>query len=99
MIVPECFTVEQRDAGRGQGERRPLRRITIASARVLVLGITFKENCPDLRNTRVIDLVRELQRFGAAVDVHDPWPECAEGRTALRHRCSATGPSRRAAKR
>ena len=52
----------------------------IAGARVLVLGFTFKENCPDLRNTRVIDLVRELQGFGARVDVYDPWADGAEAR-------------------
>ena len=52
----------------------------IAGARVLVLGFTFKENCPDLRNTRVIDLVRELQGFGVKVDVHDPWADRAEAR-------------------
>jgi UDP-N-acetyl-D-galactosamine dehydrogenase len=44
---------------------------------VLVLGITFKENCPDIRNSKVVDLVRELQKFGAGVDVYDPW---ADGR-------------------
>ncbi|NIZ62582.1 Vi polysaccharide biosynthesis UDP-N-acetylglucosamine C-6 dehydrogenase TviB [Sedimentitalea sp. CY04] len=48
------------------------RRIQMADARVLVLGLTFKENCPDLRNTRVIDVVRGLEEFGVAVDVHDP---------------------------
>jgi UDP-N-acetyl-D-glucosamine/UDP-N-acetyl-D-galactosamine dehydrogenase len=52
----------------------------IAGARVLVLGFTFKENCPDLRNTRVIDLVRELQGFGAEVDVFDPWIDRVEAR-------------------
>jgi UDP-N-acetyl-D-galactosamine dehydrogenase len=52
----------------------------IAGARVLVLGFTFKENCPDLRNTRVIDLVRELQGFGARVDVYDPCADGAEAR-------------------
>ena len=40
---------------------------------MLVLGFTFKENCPDIRNTKVSDLVRELQEFGAKVDVTDPW--------------------------
>ncbi|NRB34946.1 MAG: nucleotide sugar dehydrogenase [Rhodobacteraceae bacterium] len=44
----------------------------LAEARILVLGLTFKENCPDLRNTRVIDVIRELQDYGATVDVHDP---------------------------
>ncbi|HTV87256.1 MAG TPA: nucleotide sugar dehydrogenase [Dyella sp.] len=52
----------------------------IRGSRVLVLGLTFKENCPDLRNTRVVDLVRELQSFGAAVDVHDPWADADEAR-------------------
>lgn len=47
----------------------------VKGARVLVLGFTFKENCPDLRNTRVIDLVSELREFGAAVDIHDPWAD------------------------
>ncbi len=51
------------------------RRIQVDGARVLVLGLTFKENCPDLRNTRVVDLVRELQDFGVEVDVHDPWAD------------------------
>lgn len=47
----------------------------IRGSRVLVLGLTFKENCPDLRNTRVVDLVRELESYGASVDVHDPWAD------------------------
>ncbi|MGB3849359.1 MAG: nucleotide sugar dehydrogenase [Tunicatimonas sp.] len=45
---------------------------TIHGARVLVLGITFKENCPDIRNSRVIDIIRELQSFGITVEVYDP---------------------------
>jgi UDP-N-acetyl-D-glucosamine/UDP-N-acetyl-D-galactosamine dehydrogenase len=52
----------------------------IAGARVLVLGFTFKENCPDLRNTRVIELVHELQGFSAHVDVYDPWADPAVAR-------------------
>jgi UDP-N-acetyl-D-glucosamine/UDP-N-acetyl-D-galactosamine dehydrogenase len=44
----------------------------VKDADVIVLGLTFKENCPDLRNSRVIDIVRELQSFGARVSVHDP---------------------------
>lgn len=44
----------------------------IQDARILVLGITFKENCPDIRNTKVVDLVHELREFGCQVDVHDP---------------------------
>ena len=52
----------------------------IAGAKVLVLGFTFKENCPDLRNTRVIDLVHEFREFGANVDVYDPWANVDEAR-------------------
>lgn len=51
------------------------RRIQIEGARVLVMGLAFKENCPDLRNTRVIDIVRELGDYNVQVDVHDPWVE------------------------
>ena len=50
----------------------------VRGARVLVMGLTFKENCPDLRNTRVIDIVRELADYGVAVDVHDPWVDAEE---------------------
>jgi UDP-N-acetyl-D-galactosamine dehydrogenase len=49
------------------------RQIQVNAARVLVMGITFKENCPDLRNTRVIDLIRELVGYSVSVDVFDPW--------------------------
>jgi UDP-N-acetyl-D-galactosamine dehydrogenase len=50
------------------------------TARVLVLGLTFKENCPDVRNTKVIDIVKELKSYGAFVDVHDPWADPAEAK-------------------
>ena len=49
------------------------RRIQVNGSRVLVMGLTFKENCPDLRNTRVVDVVKELQEYNISVDVHDPW--------------------------
>lgn len=48
-------------------------RIHVEGARVLVMGLTFKENCPDLRNTRVVDIVKELQEYNITVDVYDPW--------------------------
>ena len=54
------------------------RRINIVGARILVLGLAFKENCPDLRNTRVTDIVNELQQYHAVVDVHDPWVDAKE---------------------
>jgi UDP-N-acetyl-D-galactosamine dehydrogenase len=50
----------------------------VKDAEVIVLGLTFKENCPDLRNSRVIDIIRELQSFGARVSVHDPLADKAE---------------------
>ena len=56
------------------------KRILIKGSRVLVLGITFKENCPDIRNSKVADVVRELEKFGAKVDVYDPWASPAETR-------------------
>ncbi len=54
------------------------RRMHVAQAKVLVLGLAFKENCPDLRNTRVTDVIAELRRYGADVEVHDPWVDTAE---------------------
>jgi UDP-N-acetyl-D-glucosamine/UDP-N-acetyl-D-galactosamine dehydrogenase len=53
---------------------------TVANSRALVLGFTFKENCPDLRNTRVIDLVRELEDYGILIDIYDPQADIAEAR-------------------
>ena len=52
--------------------------INPVNARVLILGLAFKENCPDLRNTRVVDIVQALQGYNARVDVHDPWVDAAE---------------------
>jgi UDP-N-acetyl-D-galactosamine dehydrogenase len=54
------------------------RRIHVEDANVLILGLTFKENCPDIRNTRVVDLVREFKDYGANVDVYDPWVDAEE---------------------
>ncbi|MFJ1301790.1 Vi polysaccharide biosynthesis UDP-N-acetylglucosamine C-6 dehydrogenase TviB [Pseudomonadota bacterium AL_CKDN230030165-1A_HGKHYDSX7] len=53
-------------------------RIYVEGARVLVMGLTFKENCPDLRNTRIVDIVKELGEYNVAVDVYDPWVEKEE---------------------
>jgi UDP-N-acetyl-D-galactosamine dehydrogenase len=49
------------------------RRLQVDGARVLVLGLTFKENCPDLRNTRVVDILNELRDYHVEADIHDPW--------------------------
>ena len=54
------------------------KRIHIVDSNILVLGIAFKENCPDLRNTRVIDLIKGLQNHNANVDVYDPWVDKSE---------------------
>jgi UDP-N-acetyl-D-glucosamine/UDP-N-acetyl-D-galactosamine dehydrogenase len=54
------------------------KRIHVNGSRALVLGVTFKENCPDIRNSKVIDVVRELQKNGASVDIYDPWADGAE---------------------
>lgn len=55
--------------------------VPVRGARALVLGLTFKENTPDLRNSRVIDIVRELEDYGVVVDVHDPWAESDDALT------------------
>jgi UDP-N-acetyl-D-galactosamine dehydrogenase len=54
------------------------RRIQVDGARILVMGLTFKENCPDLRNTRVVDIVTELKEYNCQVDVYDPWISAEE---------------------
>jgi len=54
------------------------KRIHVVDSNVLVMGLAFKENCPDIRNTRVIDIVRELQNYSAHVDIYDPWVNPAE---------------------
>ena len=54
------------------------KRIHVADANVLIMGLTFKENCPDLRNTRVIDLVSEFENLNSNVDVYDPWVDQVE---------------------
>ncbi|ALE52213.1 Vi polysaccharide biosynthesis protein VipA/TviB [Candidatus Thioglobus autotrophicus] len=51
------------------------KRIHIVDANILIMGLTFKENCPDLRNTRVVDLVEEFEGFNCNVDVYDPWAD------------------------
>jgi UDP-N-acetyl-D-glucosamine/UDP-N-acetyl-D-galactosamine dehydrogenase len=56
------------------------KKIHVKDARILVLGMTFKENCPDIRNSKVADVVKELQKYGAKVDVYDPWADAAETR-------------------
>jgi UDP-N-acetyl-D-galactosamine dehydrogenase len=54
------------------------KRIHVQDAKVLIMGLTFKENCPDIRNTRIVDIVEELKTYGVSVDVYDPWVNSAE---------------------
>jgi UDP-N-acetyl-D-galactosamine dehydrogenase len=54
------------------------KRIHVSGGKILVMGLAFKENCPDLRNSKVADVVRELAKFGANVDVYDPWVDADE---------------------
>ncbi|WP_084977029.1 Vi polysaccharide biosynthesis UDP-N-acetylglucosamine C-6 dehydrogenase TviB [Plesiomonas shigelloides] len=54
------------------------KRIHVKGSRVLVLGLTFKENCPDLRNTKVVDIIAELKDYGVSVDCYDPWINATE---------------------
>ncbi len=68
------------------------RKLRINSARILVLGLTFKENCPDLRNTKVAELVRELEEFVAEVVVHEPLADPAEARREYGIEIAATLP-------
>lgn len=55
-----------------------MKRIHVAASRILVLGLTFKENCPDLRNTRVTGIIDELSSYGAHTEVYDPWADPQE---------------------
>ena len=54
------------------------KRIHVVDANILIMGLTFKENCPDLRNTRVVDLIEEIKSFNCNVDVYDPWVDKEE---------------------
>jgi UDP-N-acetyl-D-galactosamine dehydrogenase len=49
------------------------KKIQVSESHILVLGLTFKENCPDIRNTRVVDIINELQQYHVHIDIHDPW--------------------------
>jgi UDP-N-acetyl-D-galactosamine dehydrogenase len=61
-------------------KRMLAKAIAPLSARILILGLTFKENCPDVRNSKIVDIVTELTTYGAHVDVYDPWADADEAR-------------------
>lgn len=54
------------------------KRIHVVDAKILIMGLAFKENCPDLRNTRVVDIVAELATYHASIDIYDPWVDSTE---------------------
>jgi UDP-N-acetyl-D-galactosamine dehydrogenase len=66
--------------------------IEVLNSRILVLGLTFKENCPDVRNTKVVDIVKALQAYNTQVDVYDPWIDLQEAQHEYGLRCLAQAP-------
>lgn len=64
----------------------------VLGSKVLVLGLTFKENCPDVRNTKVVDIVKALQGYNTQVDVYDPWIDLAEAQLEYGLKCLAEAP-------
>ncbi|KKB79300.1 Vi polysaccharide biosynthesis protein VipA/TviB [Devosia soli] len=66
---------------------------TVLKSKILVLGLTFKENCPDLRNTKVVDIVNALKEYHADVDIYDPWASPAEARHEYGLDCLAELPA------
>ena len=66
--------------------------IAVKDSRVLILGITFKENCPDVRNTKVVDVVRHLQDYGIEVTIYDPWANTADVQTEYGLKVTNTEP-------
>jgi UDP-N-acetyl-D-glucosamine/UDP-N-acetyl-D-galactosamine dehydrogenase len=67
--------------------------LPVLGSKVLVLGLTFKENCPDVRNTKVIDIVRTLKSYNTEVDVYDPWISVAEAEHEYGLRCMDSAPA------
>jgi UDP-N-acetyl-D-glucosamine/UDP-N-acetyl-D-galactosamine dehydrogenase len=69
------------------------KNLPVLGSKVLVLGLTFKENCPDVRNTKVVDIVRTLQGYNTQVDVFDPWIEVNEAEREYGLRCLSEMPT------
>jgi UDP-N-acetyl-D-galactosamine dehydrogenase len=67
--------------------------LSVLGSKVLVLGLTFKENCPDVRNTKVVDIVKALQDYNTQVDVYDPWIDVAEAEHEYGLKCLTTAPA------
>jgi UDP-N-acetyl-D-galactosamine dehydrogenase len=69
------------------------KNLPVLGSKVLVLGLTFKENCPDLRNTKVVEIVKTLKNYNTQVDVYDPWIDLAEAEHEYGLRCLAQAPA------
>jgi UDP-N-acetyl-D-galactosamine dehydrogenase len=69
------------------------KNLPVLDSKVLVLGLSFKENCPDVRNTKVVDIVRTLQGYNMQVSVFDPWVDVAEAEQQLGVRCLSEMPT------
>jgi UDP-N-acetyl-D-galactosamine dehydrogenase len=69
------------------------KNLPVLGSKVLVLGLTFKENCPDVRNTKVVDIVKALQGYNTQVDVYDPWIDVAEAKHEYGLKCLNTAPA------
>ncbi|WP_374343816.1 Vi polysaccharide biosynthesis UDP-N-acetylglucosamine C-6 dehydrogenase TviB [Azonexus sp.] len=69
------------------------KNLPVLGSKILVLGLTFKENCPDLRNTKVVDIVRELQNYHTRVDIYDPWIDVEEARHEYGIECLKENPA------
>ncbi len=69
------------------------KNLPVLGGKVLVLGLTFKENCPDVRNTKVVDIVKALQNYNTQVDVYDPWIDLQEAEQEYGLKCLAQAPA------
>ena len=54
------------------------KRIQVVGSKILVMGLSFKENCPDIRNTKIVDMVKALKEYDLDLDIYDPWVDAAE---------------------
>jgi UDP-N-acetyl-D-galactosamine dehydrogenase len=70
------------------------KNLPVLGSKVLVLGLTFKENCPDLRNTKVVDIVKAMLSYNTQVDVYDPWIDIQEAELEYGLQCLAQVPSK-----
>jgi UDP-N-acetyl-D-galactosamine dehydrogenase len=69
------------------------KNINVAGSKILVLGLTFKENCPDLRNTKIVNLINLLNQYNVKIDVFDPWVNLEEAKKEYGIDCLANAPN------